>query len=85
MPQNDALAALLRQAAQMTGTDPSALEKDAKEGRLSGLTDKMTPQDARRFQALLNDKTQIEQLLRTPQAKALLNLLQGGKKNGGAG
>ena len=85
MPQNDALAALLKQAAQITGNDPSSLFKNAQEGRLGGLTDKMKPQDAQRFQALLNDKTQIEQLLRTPQAKALLNMLQGGRKNGGTG
>lgn len=85
MPQNDALAALLSRAAQMTGNDPSTLMKSAQEGRLNGITDKMNPQDAQRFQALLNDKSQIEQLLRTPQAKALLNMLQGGKKNGGTG
>ena len=85
MPQNDALAALLKQAAQMTGNDPSALLKSAQEGRLNGITENMKPQDARRFQALLNDKAQIEQLLRTPQAKALLNMLQGGRKNGGTG
>ena len=85
MPQNDALAALLKQVAQMTGNDPSALLKNAQEGRLNGITENMKPQDARRFQALLNDKAQIEQLLRTPQAKALLNMLQGGRKNGGTG
>lgn len=87
MQNSDALAALLQQAAKATGSDPAALAQSAKSGKLKDLTGKMQPQDARRFQAMLNDPKQVEQLLNSPQAKALLKLLAGqeGKKHGGSG
>lgn len=87
MQQNDALTALLRQAAKAAGSDPAALAQNAKAGNLGSLTEKMQPQDARRFQALLNDPKRIEQLLRSPQAKALLKRLGGqeGTGHGGTG
>lgn len=72
----DQLQALLNYASQRLGISPEQLKETVQSGNLSSLTDKAGGND---LSALIKDPQKAEQLLRSPQAQALLNQLMGGK------
>ena len=63
---------LIRQAGQKAGVDPGSLKQSIDSGKLDALLAKMRPQDAARFQQIVNDPKLAEQILSTPQAKLLI-------------
>ena len=58
------------------GIDPSALKSSDKQALLSSLS----PRDAEKINALLNDKEALQGLLASDRAKAVINQLFGGAK-----
>lgn len=63
---------LIRQAGQKAGVDPESLKQSIDNGKLDALLAKMRPQDAARFQQIVNDPKLAEQILSTPQASLLI-------------
>ncbi len=70
---------LLDQLSQKLGPSPEQLKSAAKSGDTSKLLDQLKPDDAQRLEKILSDKKATEKLLSSPQAQALMKLLQEGK------
>ena len=83
MQNNDALSALLNEAGKKAGVNPATLKQNV----LDALLANMKPQDAKRFQEILNNPALAKQLLNTPGAQKLIRRFaeQGGNTNGGLG
>lgn len=69
---NNNINDLIRQASSKVGADPSQLKKTIDSGKLDDLVKKMNPNDAKRFQEILNNPQLAQQMLNTPQAQALI-------------
>lgn len=63
---------LLRLAAGRLGTTPDRLKAALEQKGLQGLENNLTPQDASRAQAILQDKDALAALLRDPAVRRLL-------------
>lgn len=87
MQNNDALSALLNEAGKKTGVNPATLKQNVQNGKLDALLANMKPQDAKRFQEILNNPALAKQLLNTPGAQKLIRRFaeQGGNTDGGLG
>lgn len=59
--------------------DREALEKAKKSGDVSSLVNNLSNEDKQRLNNILNDKEQLEKVLKSPQAQMLLKLFGGGK------
>lgn len=71
--QNNAgLNDLINQAGKSAGVDPNQLKNTIDSGKLDDLLKKMRPQDAAKFQQILGNPQQVQQMLNTPQAKMLI-------------
>lgn len=70
--QNDNLNDLLNQASQKTGMDINNLKNNINNGQLNSLLSKMKPNDAARFQEVLNNPQLAQQMLSSPQAQMLM-------------
>lgn len=70
---------LIRQVGNQTGTNPQELKNAIDSGKLDELLKNMKPADAAKFQAILNNQTLAEQLLKSPQAQALIKNFLGKK------
>ena len=55
MQNNDALSALLNEAGKKAGVNPATLKQNVQNGKLDALLANMKPQDAKRFQEILNN------------------------------
>ena len=75
----DQLQALLNYAAGRLGMTPDQLARTVQHGDSSALADKVGGNTAARIQQLAGNPEQLERLLQTPGAQALLNQLLGGK------
>ena len=71
-----ALDALARQAAERLRLRPEAVKQAAENGRAGDLLGRLSPDEARRVQALLADETKLRQLLDSPAARALWDRLR---------
>lgn len=71
----DQLQALLGYASQQLGMTPEQLAQTVQSGNWDGLSQKLRPELA----AMVADRQQVEQLLRSPKAQALLRQLLGGQ------
>ncbi len=87
MQNNDALSELLNEAGKKSGVNPATLRQNVQNGKLDALLANMKPQDAKRFQEILNNPALVKQLLNTPQAQKLVRRFaeQGGNTDGGLG
>ncbi len=76
---------LLEYASRRLKTTPQALREAFQNGGLYGVaqqaqgTAALTPEEAARAQAMLQDRSQIEQLLQNPEVQKLLQQLSGGQ------
>lgn len=73
------LQALLGYASQQLGMTPEQLAQTVKEGGLSAVSNRVSPDNARQIDALVGDRQKAEQFLNSPQVQALLGKLLGGK------
>lgn len=72
MQSQDALSALINEAGKKSGVNPAVLKQNVQSGKLDALLANMRPQDAKRFQEILNNPALAKQLLNTPQAQKLV-------------
>ncbi len=70
---------ILNSLAQKLGENPNEIKKNAQNGEVGNLLNKMDSKQASKVQEILNDREKTEQLLNTPQAQALLKKLMGDK------
>ncbi len=61
------------------GTDPEKLRSVAQNGSIEDLMRSMNPNDAMKIQNLLQNKTELERLMKSEQAQAILKKLSEGK------
>ena len=73
------LNGLLSQLSQKLGPSPEQLKNAAQSGDTSKLLNQLKPDDAQRLEQILSDKKATEKLLSSPQAQALMKILQEGK------
>lgn len=59
--------------------DRNALEKVRQSGDASSLVNSLSTEDKQKLNDILNNKEQLEKVLKSPQAKMLLKLFGGGK------
>ena len=78
-PDSSRLEALLKLTAQRMGSTPEALKQAAQNGQLDQVMGHMTGEQNQAVQKVLTDPEAAKKLLSTPQAQALLKLLQGDK------
>lgn len=70
---------LIKQASSQSGTNPQELKNAIDSGKLDELLKKMNPRDAQKFNEIINNKALAEQMLKTPQAQALIKSFMGKK------
>ena len=75
MKNSPSYDALLRQVSQKLGTDPGKLRAAAQNGSVQDLLNGMKPSDAQRVRSLLNNQSELEKLMQSPQAQALMKKL----------
>lgn len=75
---DDQINKLLRNASKKTGIDANKLKNAAKSGNMEDFANKnLSPEASQKLKSVLSDKSSVEKLLSTPQAKELLkNLLK---------
>ena len=59
--------------------DRDTLEKAKNSGDVSSLVNNLSAEDKQKLNNILNDKEQLEKVLKSPQAQMLLKLFGGGK------
>lgn len=62
--------------------DKKAISEAAKSGNTDKLINSLSPEDKQKLNSILNDKKAIAEVLKSPQAAAILKMLSGGGKNG---
>lgn len=62
--------------------DRKAAIEAAKSGNTDKLINSLSAEDKQKLNSVLNDKSAIESVLKSPQAAAILKMLSGGGKNG---
>ncbi|GEM_PF-5730708 len=71
------LDALAREASAKTGRPADDIKRAVESGRLSDITARLSPSDARALNEILNDKNKLNELLSSKKAQMLLkNLLK---------
>lgn len=74
---NNRLEALLKLTAQRMGSTPEALKEAAQNGDLNQVLGNIGQAEGEAVQKVLSDPDAAKKLLSSPQAQALLKLLQG--------
>lgn len=74
---NKRLEALLKFTAQRVGSSPEALKEAAQNGDLNRMLGNVGQAEGEAMQKVLSDPDAAKKLLSTPQAQALLKMLQG--------
>lgn len=62
--------------------DKNTISEAAKSGNTDKLINSLSPEDKQKLNSILKDKNAIAEVLKSPQAAAILKMLSGGKKNG---
>ena len=70
---------ILNSLSKRLGEDPEKLKANAQSGNMSKMLNNMDKKQADKIQKILNDKEKTEQILKTPQAQALIKKLMGDK------
>lgn len=68
---------LINQASKSLNTDAETVEQAAKSGDYSQILKNMNPNDAKKIQSILNDKSATEKILASDQAKEIINKIFG--------
>ncbi len=68
---------LINQASKVLNSDSKSIENSAKSGDYSQLLKNVSPEDAKKIQSILNDKSATEKILASEQAQAIINKLFG--------
>ena len=76
---NTKLEALLKIAAQRLGSTPEALKEAAQNGDLSQMMGSAGQEESSAMQQAMSDPEAAKKLLATPQAQAIIKMLQGGE------
>lgn len=63
---------------QRLGSDPNTLKEAAKKGSADELLRAMKPNDAQKIRNLLQNQAELDKLMRSEQAQAILKKLSGG-------
>lgn len=74
---NNRLEALLKLTAQRMGSTPEALKEAAQNGNLNQVLGNVGQAEGEAVQKVLSDPDAAKKLLSSPQAQALLKMLQG--------
>lgn len=75
----DQLQALLGYASRQLGMTPEQLAKTVQQGGLSAVSENISPESVAQIQALVGDPQKAQQFLSSPEVKAMLGKLLGGK------
>lgn len=67
--------ALLQMASRQLGQDPQQLRRQLENGQLGKVLGGLNPQQTAQINALLKSPQQVEQLLRSPQVRDMINRL----------
>lgn len=70
---------ILNSLSKRLGEDPEKLKANAQSGNMSKMLSNMDKKQADKIQEILGDKEKTEQILKTPQAQALIKKLMGDK------
>lgn len=74
---NNNINDLIKQASSKIGTDPAQLKQTIDSGKLDDLLKKMSPNDSKKFQEILNNPQMAQQMLNTPQAQMMIKKFMG--------
>jgi len=66
------LYALIQYASKKLGTTPQGLAKTVEEGGVSGLMGSLSPENAKKLNELVGDRSQAEALLNSPKVQQML-------------
>ena len=69
------VSSLIGKASQTIGTSPQQLKQQIDNGKLDNIVSKLSPQQAKNFQDIINDPEKAKKLMETPQAKMLMKKL----------
>lgn len=70
---------MLEMLSKRIGTDPSNLKAAAQKGSVDSLMRSMKPEDAQKIQNILQNKSELERIMKSEQAQAILKKLSEGK------
>ena len=70
---------MLEMLSKRMGTDPSNLKAAAQKGSVDSLIRSMKPEDAQKIQNILQNKSELERIMKSEQAQAILKKLSEGK------
>ncbi len=70
---------ILEMLSKRTGTDPSQLQSIAKSGSVDDIMRKMNPEDVGKIQNILQNKSELEKIINSSQAQAIIKKLTEGK------
>ena len=62
--------------------DRDVILETAKSGNTDKLINSLSKEDKEKLNSILNDRKAIEEMLKSPQAAAIIKMLSGGGKNG---
>ena len=69
---------MLEMLSKRMGTDPSNLKAAAQKGSVDSLIRSMKPEDAQKIQNILQNKSELERIMKSEQAQAILKKLSEG-------
>lgn len=75
----DQLHALLAYASRQLGMTPEQLAKTVQSGGIGAVANGVSPENARRINDLVGDPQKAQQFLNSPEVRAALGKLLGGK------
>ena len=79
MANNNNYYKMLEMLSKRMGTDPSNLKSAAQKGSVDSLIRSMKPEDAQKIQNILQNKSELERIMKSEQAQAILKHLSEGK------
>lgn len=79
MANNNNYDKMLEMLSKRMGTDPSNLKSAAQKGSVDSLIRSMKPEDAQKIQNILQNKSELERIMKSEQAQAILKHLSEGK------
>ena len=79
MANNNNYDKMLEMLSKRMGTDPSNLKAAAQKGSVDSLMRSMKPEDAQKIQNILQNKSELERIMKSEQAQAILKHLSEGK------
>lgn len=79
MANNNNYDKMLEMLSKRMGTDPSNLKSAAQKGSIDSLLRSMKPEDAQKIQNILQNNSELERIMKSEQAQAILKHLSEGK------